>query len=62
MLKLRSAGVYFDCKEGIKRNIREITEDKKYRLIVTCGGKRALFEFEISLKKCKGDLQDETGE
>lgn len=51
-----------DCKEGINRNIKEITEDKKYRLIVTCGLNRALFEFEIILKKCKGDLQDETGE
>ena len=51
-----------DCKEGIKRNIKAIAEDKKYRLIVTCGGKRALFEFEISLKKCKGDKHDEKRE
>ena len=51
-----------DCKEGIKSNIKSIAEDKKYRIIVTCGGKRALFEFEISLKKCKGELHDEKRE
>jgi len=48
-----------DCKEGIKSNIKAIAENKKYRLIITCGGKRALFEFEIRLKKCKGDKHDE---
>ena len=51
-----------DCKEGIKSKIKSIAEDKKYRLIVTCGGKRALFEFEIRLKKCKGELHDEKRE
>ncbi len=51
-----------DCKEGIKRNIKSIAEDKKYRLIVTCGGKHALFEFEIRLKKRKGDKHDEKRE
>jgi hypothetical protein len=51
-----------DCKEEIKRNIKSIAEDKIYRLIVTCGGKRALFEFEIRLKKRKGDEHDEKRE
>ena len=51
-----------DCKEGVKSNIKAIAEDKKYRLIVTCGGKRALFEFEIRLTKCKGELNDEKRE
>ena len=40
-----------DCKEGIKSKIKSIAEDKKYRLIVTCGDKRTLFEFEVCLKR-----------
>ena len=51
-----------DCKEDIKSKINYIAEDKKYRLIVTCGGKRALFEFEISLKKYEGESQNEKRE
>lgn len=51
-----------DCKENIKSKINYIAEDKKYRLIVTCGGKRALFEFEISLKKYEGESQNEKRE
>ena len=51
-----------DCKEDTKSKINYIAEDKKYRLIVTCGGKRALFEFEISLKKYEGESQNEKRE
>lgn len=51
-----------DCKEGIKSKIKSIAEDKKYRLIVTCGEKRALFEFEVCLKKKKGENADEKRE
>ena len=40
-----------DCKEGIKSNIKAIEEDKKYRLLVTCGENRRLFEFEVCLKR-----------
>lgn len=51
-----------DCKEGIKSKIKFIAEDRKYRLIVICGEKRALFEFEVCLKKKKGENVDEKRE
>ena len=51
-----------DCKEDIKSKIKSIAEDKKYRLIITCGEKHALFEFEVSLKKEKGKIHDEKRE
>ena len=40
-----------DCKEDIKSNIKSITEDKKYKLIITCGGKQAIFVFECCLRR-----------
>jgi len=51
-----------DCKEGIRSNIKAIEEDKKYRLIVTCRGIGTLFDFEIKLKRRKGDKHDEKRE
>ena len=40
-----------DCKEDIKSNIKSITEDKKYKLIITCGGKQTIFVFECCLRR-----------
>lgn len=40
-----------DCKEDIKSNIKSITEDKKYKLIITCGGKQTIFVFEGCLRR-----------
>ena len=37
-----------DCKEDIKSKIKSIVEDKKYRLIVSCGEKKR-FRYKIRL-------------
>ena len=46
-----------DCKEDIKSKIESIAEDKKYRLLLTCGGKNPLFEFECCLRRSIEKLQ-----